>query len=70
MKHPQMLYKLGSRMQWQDRAYDWIIVDANDHEALEAALDDGWCEHPDECQEAIASESAPKRRGRPPKARQ
>lgn len=74
MKSSVMVYRSGSRLEWQGRAYDFKVIDSTE---VEAALSDGWFAHPDDVyaepmkEEDKPEESVtdiPKRRGRPPKA--
>lgn len=74
MKSSVMIYRSGSRLEWQGRSYDFKVVDSSE---VDLYLSDGWFSHPDdvyaepmkeeEKPQESATEEAPKRRGRPPK---
>jgi hypothetical protein len=46
------------------RCIEYCIVE---EDAVDAALAEGWVNHPDELLSAAIDDAAPKRRGRPPK---
>lgn len=49
MKNATMLYKIGTRLQWEGASYDTIIVDEDD---IPEKLKEGWYRHPIEAKGA------------------